>query len=385
MSQLTKWLVKVFFFVMSGAFVAYEAMRSLNFIQATLSADDQLLGYLALFGTTVGGLVWLGVFLHESKGVPQKGIAVAMTLIDTLGGIALFMFDTFLTSGENGLTVALEASEIRQTIFGMSALIGLNILALIWFHIAEPDNLAALDQHFTDWKIEQAILKAKREKADSIADEIAEREADAYAIAQKAKDRSDKALPENTAREIVSAIGSLFSKPSQSEGLPLAAADTVGLPKLQPTEAQKQAARELAQAHMYIPGDGRSPKDASQPAARVLSDNAVHLLPAGGDSSVTLCGVQFAENFTSLVQEATCPACQTVQKPANEKQYLCKWCGTTQPKSMVIFEDGKQKCGYTMCGGFVEEATPNAGATFQDIPQSQNGGIDGGYTHNLSA
>ena len=365
MNQLVKWLVKVFFFIMSGAFVVYEAMRSLNFIQATLSADDQVLGYLALFGTCIGGLVWLGVFLHESKGVPQKGIAVGMTLLDTFGGIGLFMFETFRVSGENGLTKALEAGEIRQTILAMSALIGANILALVFFHIAEPDNLARLDQHFTDWKIEQAILKAKREKADAIAGDIAQREADAYAIEQRAKDRSDKALDERTAGAVFAGMADklpAWMKPAKRDELPTVAAETVGLPTLtdrpQPTPAAElwQGRRKDNPVYFYDDGMPRYHPAFSLDGKRWATDeNGVRVMVDGSTGGLY-------NAFRHGVAEAQGVEVEDLKSPLDAIKALSP-------------NDKPAEAAQT-------------GATFQgntDIPESQNGGLDGGYTHNLSA
>ena len=266
MTHLTKWIGKLLFVLMAIALITYAASRTLDFVNSTLGQDDQVIGYLALFATTGGALAWLAVFLWDSEGIAQKGIALVMIIIDVLGEITLFTIDTLLQSGANGLTATLAPEEIRLTVLGMSGLIGVNIIATFAFHIANPENIERIEAHFADWQIDQAIRKAKTAAAQSIAGEIAEQEAAAYKIAQRAKDRSDKAQDERTAREV---FGGIFGK-TKRDDLPIAAAETVGLPTLTnqplPTEAQKQAAREFAQLHMYVPGDGKNPQDASQPA-----------------------------------------------------------------------------------------------------------------------
>jgi len=249
MTHLTKWIGKLLFIVMGIALIVYAASRTLDFVNSTLGADDQVIGYLALFATTGGALAWLAVFLWSSEGITQKGIALVMIIIDVLGEITLFTIDTLLQSGKNGLTATLAPEEIRLTVMAMSALIGLNIIATFAFHIMDTENMAALEKHFRDQKekaandkIEDAITDAKVARAESIADEIAQREADVYAKAQKVQDRADKTMPEKTAREIFEGIGSLFSRKEKSEGLPLAAADTVGIPELKeakPAQADK--------------------------------------------------------------------------------------------------------------------------------------------------
>jgi hypothetical protein len=233
MKHLTKWIGKLLFVLMAGALIVYAASRTLDFVNSTLGADDQIIGYLALFATTGGALAWLSVFLWNSEGIAQKGIALVMIVIDVGGEIALFTVDTLMQSGLNGLTVALVPEEVRLTVLGMSFLIGVNIISTFAYHIMDAENLAAIEEHFADWKIKQAIQKAKTAKAESIADEIAEREAEAYGQAQKAKDRKDHTLPEKTLGEIWQDVRGIFPKGGKSEDMPLAAAETVGIPELQ--------------------------------------------------------------------------------------------------------------------------------------------------------
>ena len=85
MTHLTKWIGKLLFIVMGIALIVYAASRTLDFVNSTLGADDQVIGYLALFATTGGALAWLAVFLWSSEGITQKGIALVMIIIDVRG------------------------------------------------------------------------------------------------------------------------------------------------------------------------------------------------------------------------------------------------------------------------------------------------------------
>jgi len=237
MNHLTKWIGKLLFVLMAIALITYAASRTLDFVNSTLGQDDQAIGYLALFATTGGALAWLAVFLWDSEGIAQKGISLVMIIIDVLGELTLFTVDTLLQSGANGLTATLAPEEIRLTVLGMSALIGANIIATFAFHIANPENIERIEAHFAEWQIDQAIRKAKTEAAQSIAGEIAEQEAAAYKIAQRAKDRSDKAQDERTAAEVLRGI---LGK-TKRDALPLVAAETVGIPELQ-IDPKEQAA-----------------------------------------------------------------------------------------------------------------------------------------------
>lgn len=233
MKNLIQWIGKLLFWAMAAALVVYAASRTLDFVNSTLAADDQIIGYLALFATTGGAIAWLFVFLYDSKGIAQKGIALVMVVIDVLGEISLFTIDTLMRSGQNGIMTALTPEEIRATVMGMSLLIGLNIIATFAYHVMDADNMAAMEDHISDWQIELAIQRAKREKATSIANEIAQREADAYAVVQKKKDRTDRSLPESTFGE---AFSSLFKKKGQREEMRIMAADTDQAPELRDIE-----------------------------------------------------------------------------------------------------------------------------------------------------
>jgi len=235
MKNLTEWIGKLLFWAMAAALIVYAASRTLDFVNSTLSADDQTIGYLALMATTGGAIAWLAVFLHNSKGIAQKGISLVMIVLDVLGEITLFTIDTLMRSGQNGLTATLAPEEIRQTVLGMSILIGVNIVAIFAYHVMDADNMAKMENQLADWQIDLAILKAKKEKAASIAGKIADREAEAYATEQMARDRADHSLPERTVREV---FGDLFKKDkAQPVSAPIGAV-TVGISEL--VEAEQE-------------------------------------------------------------------------------------------------------------------------------------------------
>lgn len=236
MKELTKWIGKLLFFIMSAALISYAASRTLDFVSTTLRADDQMVGYLALFSTTGGALAWLSVFLWSSEGVAQKSIALVMIVLDVGGEIALFTTDALMQSGKNGVIQTLAPEEIRLTVLGMSALIGANIAATFAFHIFEPGNLERIEKYVADWQIDSEILKAKRETAQSIKKEIAQREAEAYAIEQYAKDRSDKTQDTRTAAEVWNGMKDKmpdWMKPKKRDDLPQAASETIAPRKLE--------------------------------------------------------------------------------------------------------------------------------------------------------
>ena len=141
MKSLLKFVALVAFFVIGGGLLVYAASRSLDFVQTTLPAQDQVLGYFALLATSGGMIGWLLVFLYRADGIIQRGTALLMVLIDFAGEAALFTMDTLDRSGENGLVAQMTESEIRTVILAMSALIALNIFATIVFELGKMDVL----------------------------------------------------------------------------------------------------------------------------------------------------------------------------------------------------------------------------------------------------
>jgi len=196
MKELMKWIGKLLFYAMALSLSIYASSRTLDFITCTLPADKQMIGFLALFATTGGALAWLAVFLYASKGLAQKGISLIMIVIDLVGEFAIFTIDTILNASDTGMVIALSKNEIQTTILGMSLLIAVNIAAIFAYHIADTENMEELENNLADWHIDGEIRKAKKEKAQAIAGEIAEQEAEAYAQEQYAKDRSDKSMDE---------------------------------------------------------------------------------------------------------------------------------------------------------------------------------------------
>ncbi len=159
MKAFWKSVAAVLFYVISGALLVYAASRSLDFITSTLPPSQQVIGYLALAATSGGAIAWLLVFLYKSRGMGQHVTAALMTVIDLIGEIALFTMDTLLRSAENGMIATLAPKEIRTTIYALSALVGLNLVATFAFHLADPENVRRMRVGFVRDRLESETLK----------------------------------------------------------------------------------------------------------------------------------------------------------------------------------------------------------------------------------
>ena len=172
MKSLLKFVALVAFFVIGGGLLAYAASRSLDFVQTTLPAEDQVLGYFALLATSGGMIGWLLVFLYRADGIIQRGTALLMVLIDFAGEATLFTMDTLYRSGENGLVSQMTQGEIRTVILAMSALIALNIFATIVFELGKMEVLKEIAEGAArDVVMFRALAQIERD-SETVADEM---------------------------------------------------------------------------------------------------------------------------------------------------------------------------------------------------------------------
>lgn len=173
MKLFWKGIATVLFYAVSAGLLVYAAVRSLHFITATLPPDQALIGYLGLLATSGGMVVWLLIFLHKAEGLGQKITAGLMVVIDMIGEFSLFTFDTLYVSGENGITAAMSAEEIRMVVLGLSLLIALNIMATVIFHLVEPDNMKNMRESFVKDRLEDQALKLIEKRGEEIARDLA--------------------------------------------------------------------------------------------------------------------------------------------------------------------------------------------------------------------
>ncbi|MFZ5857172.1 MAG: hypothetical protein ACOYZ6_10090 [Chloroflexota bacterium] len=174
MKALLKFVAIVAFFVIGGGLLVYAASRSLDFVQSTLPAENQVLGFFALLATSGGMLGWLLVFLYRADGILQRGTALLMTLIDFLGEAALFTMDTLYRSGEQGLVTQMTEGEIRMVILGMSALIAINIFATLVFELGRMEVLREIAEGAArDIVMFKALAQIEKD-SETVADEMME-------------------------------------------------------------------------------------------------------------------------------------------------------------------------------------------------------------------
>jgi len=159
--------------ILGGALLVYSATRSLDFIELTLPADRKILAYFGLAALDGGLVAWLLSYLNGSRGAWQRAISILMVIVDTLGAIAMFTFDTLYNTGKNGMTEAMTPEAMTNAVLALSGIIALNIIATIAHHITDPDKLREQAEEEAFAKVEDATLKQISKNADSLAAQLA--------------------------------------------------------------------------------------------------------------------------------------------------------------------------------------------------------------------
>ncbi|MFZ1040298.1 MAG: hypothetical protein WAN58_03155 [Anaerolineales bacterium] len=166
---LTKSIGKIAFYVLTVGLFIYAASRSLDFIQSTLPDNQKLIGFLGLLATEGGSVVWLAVFLKHASGLQQKAISVLTAIVDMLGSIGLFTFDTLYRSGQAGAIAQLSADDIRNVILALSGLIGLNLISAFVFHVFDPENMRKMREDSAHDAVTASLLKQIEDEAEHLA------------------------------------------------------------------------------------------------------------------------------------------------------------------------------------------------------------------------
>lgn len=152
MSNKNKFIATLAFYVLIGGLLIYAASRTLHFVQAVMA--NSLWGYLFLFATGVGSVIWAYVYLSYAQGAKQRAIAFVMGIVDILGELALVYADTIYVGDKAGL-VTMAPDEMNLFITISVAIVGVNIFAGYMFklfdlRVEEEQQAQDLVDHVTD-------------------------------------------------------------------------------------------------------------------------------------------------------------------------------------------------------------------------------------------
>lgn len=132
MSSKNKFMAGAAFYILIGALLFYAASRTLHFVQNVMA--EEIWGYLFLFATSGGAVIWLFVYLSLAQGAKQRATSFAMGLFDLLGELALVYADTIYVGSEAGL-VTMTDSEMKTFVILSVVVVGVNIVAGYMFKL----------------------------------------------------------------------------------------------------------------------------------------------------------------------------------------------------------------------------------------------------------
>ena len=186
---MSKKIGSILLLILGGSLLIYTATRTYHLFTLTLPADQQILGVLALAAFDGGLVLWPIYFLNGARGAWQRGIAALMIIVSLVGVIIGFMGDTMLTASTNALITALPPETAQSIIIATGAIISINIAAVVFTHVLDPDNLRAMQEQEAEDQITSQSLKMIGQQSKAVAAEVAPDIAYDWAMASMKKHR----------------------------------------------------------------------------------------------------------------------------------------------------------------------------------------------------
>lgn len=163
----------IFILALSGALLVYSSMRSLHFIQLTLTDDKQILAYFGLAALDGGLIAWLLAYMYGSSGAWQRATCIIMVVIDFFGAVFMSTADTLLSTGQAGMTAAFDQDTIFGIVIGLSIIIAINIGAAVVHTLTDPAVLEAQAREEANSTITDKARAIMMHQANAIAGELA--------------------------------------------------------------------------------------------------------------------------------------------------------------------------------------------------------------------
>jgi hypothetical protein len=187
--------------LMGLALLGYTALRTLDLIQLTLPVSQQAVGYLALVAFDGGLVGWTLFYLHGAKGAWQRAIATMMIVVSLAGVLIAFATDTFYQSAARGTIATIDPAFVSTAIWGMVAVIGANVGAVVGIHLTDPEARKAQAEEEARDKITEAVLKKIASNAEILATELAPQIGEAWVSDMRAQYANNLSITPSVTRE----------------------------------------------------------------------------------------------------------------------------------------------------------------------------------------
>jgi hypothetical protein len=127
------------------------------------------MGYVSLFFLDGGIIIWTIFFLEIAEGYLQRGLSILLVIIDVVGVVVATIFDIELSAALKGIGTKPSQNTIDTTILICSAIIISNIVAMITFHIVNPERRRRSAEKEAQAAVEDAVVKQIHRNAPQLA------------------------------------------------------------------------------------------------------------------------------------------------------------------------------------------------------------------------
>lgn len=180
----SNWIIKL----ISYGMLLYTGYRTVELMSLTLPPDNWWVGFFALFALDIGVLAWTHYYMHHAQSDEQERIAFFMIWL-CVGGVALAMFgDTFYQTSKRDF-MSVKSDFTFWAIVVQGIIIVSNLAAGIWVLISSPIAKLERQNRRIYFDIEEKKQAAIKGKADILAKEAAEIEANYWLEEERQKYR----------------------------------------------------------------------------------------------------------------------------------------------------------------------------------------------------
>lgn len=137
MRDIGRAIAKLLFYLVAGILLIWTGSLTVSFVSNALPGQFFLVPYLALITFDAGMVAWLFVFLRYAEGTGQRATAIVTCLLDFVG-VGLMVIAEILLGGQT-MTAAPENLG-TWAIWGIGLWTVLNVLAVLVFHITDPEE-----------------------------------------------------------------------------------------------------------------------------------------------------------------------------------------------------------------------------------------------------
>lgn len=137
MKDIGRTIARGLFYLVAVILLAWTSSLTVTFVRNALPGQFFLVPYLALVTFDAGMVAWLFVFLRLAEGAGQRATAIVTCLLDFIG-VGLMVIAEILLGGQT-LTAA-PANLGTYAIWGIGLWTVLNVLAVLVFHLADPEE-----------------------------------------------------------------------------------------------------------------------------------------------------------------------------------------------------------------------------------------------------